>query len=89
MILSLSPGELAYEIALGMNEKMGMARHANVNWDVNNLAEGIASGYANTPDNRRIVMEGIEMVVAMGLLTESGTVVEQAFDGLHNPRRRG
>lgn len=70
-VAALSPKELAYEIAIGMNQKMRM--RAEINWDVNGLAEAIASAYADTPENRRIVMEGIHMMFALGLLTESGT----------------
>ncbi len=56
MVLTLSPRELAYEIALVMN-----TLPPNINWDANSLADGVASGYANTPEYRRIVMEGVEM----------------------------
>lgn len=73
MILALSPRELAYEIALGMSVKRAQAPHAKIRWEVNSLAYGIASGYANTPENRRIVMEGIALMFSMGLLTESGS----------------
>lgn len=72
MILSLSPRELAYEIALGMNAKMAQGG-ANINWEANGLAQAIASAYADTKENRRIIMEGIQMMFTMGLITESGT----------------
>jgi hypothetical protein len=71
MGLALSPRELAYEIVLGMNEKMRQS--AKINWDANGLAKGIASGYADTPEYRRVVMEGIELMFAMGLLTNSAS----------------
>jgi hypothetical protein len=72
MILALSPRELAYEIALGMNAKLGQARLANIDFDVNELAGAIASAYADTPRNRRVIMEGIQLMFSMGLVTESG-----------------
>jgi hypothetical protein len=73
MVLALSPRDLEYEIAMGMNEKMDTGRGANLVWTVDGLAKGIASGYGDTKENRLIVMEGIEAMFSLGLLTASGS----------------
>jgi len=73
MILALSPRDLAYEIAMGMNQKMSTGSGANINWSVDGLAQQIASGYAGAKENRLVVMEGIEAMFYVGLLTASGS----------------
>lgn len=70
-ILALSPEELAYELAIGLNKKRGQAPNVGTfKLTREKLVDAIASAYGIDYTVRLTLMTGLEAAVKLGLIVE-------------------